>query len=262
MGVFKFCPVYWDLMKKLTLAILVITLFSGCARLHIDRLEKKKPSPVVQKTSVEALWDGAYLLYAKDAQGSIKMVCGATAISHKEGTNDYLFLTAAHCAKALDGVDAYVGTGNEKGDPKYYALHFTAVGDESTGNDFAVGVSTISDPVQVVEIGHDATSPGQLLFNVSGPERAPKQLFIGYVSNPKMDRKVTFDEEGKSDWTGNMLFVMPGEGPGSSGSALMCDGQNAICAIVVGRIPGATVACPIDRFRAWIEKAASLEGTI
>ena len=61
-----------------------------------------------------------------------------------------------------------------------------------------------------------------------------KQLFVGYVSLPKLDRPPV--DAGLVKWT-DLMLIQIGGGPGSSGSAIISVDQQAIVGFLVGVFP-------------------------
>ena len=72
-----------------------------------------------------------------------------------------------------------------------------------------------------------------------------KQVFLGSISSPSVDRPIADDD---IQWTNAVLIQEFGVAGGSSGSAVVCVDQQAICAFVVGSVGGTTmVAMPVSR---------------
>ena len=80
------------------------------------------------------------------------------------------------------------------------------------------------------------------------------QVFHGTIASVYLDRPIV---EGTINWKGSMTIAIFGINGGSSGSAIVHEGQKAIVGILVGTIGGTTItAIPVSRFHA-VRKAVA-----
>jgi hypothetical protein len=200
------------------------------------------------------LYPATVLLFSQNSDGGMRMRCTATAYAHQGDT--YHFATAAHCIVDDEGKilpDAFFVSEDEPGHKDYLPAEVHICGDRDKGNDFCdLTVKTKDSVFPIVGLGKDPTSiAGEPVINIASPLGLGKQTFIGRVSKPKVDRVLVSDD---INWTGAILLQLPGTAGGSSGSAIICERQHAICGFLVG-IQGAEMfAIPVSRFSAFLVK--------
>lgn len=202
----------------------------------------------------DTLYPAVGLLYSQDAEGSMKMRCTVTAIGEKDGVTE--FLTAAHCGctdteekkqtSPEKGVVFYI-TGDDPDDKDFEKATVTGCGYRTKGDDFMFLSVKSKKPFPVVKLGHDPELLDQVV-NVASPLGLGKQAFLGSVASPKLERPLI---DGDINWTGVVTLQMFGVNGGSSGSAVICLDQQAVCGTVVGSIGGSTMtAMPVSRLKA------------
>jgi hypothetical protein len=206
------------------------------------------------KYITETLYPAVGLLYAQDADGSMRMRCTTTSIGLENGVTT--FLTAAHCGctdnsekKTVSpekGVTFYI-TSDDPDDKDFERATVAGCGYRTKGDDFMFLTVKSKKPFPVVKLGHDPELLDQVV-NVASPLGLGKQAFIGSVSSPKLERPLV---DGDIDWEGVVTLQMFGVNGGSSGSAVICLNQEAICGTIVGSIAETTMtAMPVSRLKA------------
>ena len=190
------------------------------------------------------------LLYSQDDSGEMQMHCTATAI--EKNKTGYLFLTAAHCGSVDDLSKNTVSpeqtfffiSPDENGSKSFLKAVPVGAGFRHKGDDFMLFQVDTDKSFPVIPLGKDAVAMEQVV-NVASPLGLGKQIFIGTVSAASLDRPVIEDD---INWTGATLVELFGVDGGSSGSAMVCLDQKAICALIVGSIGGTTmVSVPVSR---------------
>ena len=227
-----------------TLATIILSLFLSAACFG---QAKQSNAEYIKDT----LYPAVGLLYSQDAEGGMRMRCTVTAIDLKDGATT--FLTAAHCGctdteekkqtSPEKGVVFYI-TGDDPDDKDFEKATVTGCGYRTKGDDFMFLSVHSKKPFPVVKLGRDPELLDQVV-NVASPLGLGKQAFVGSVASPKLERPLV---EGDINWTGIVTLQMFGVNGGSSGSAVVCLDQRAICATVVGSIGGSTItAMPVSR---------------
>ncbi len=221
-------------------------------------------SPLTDDQWVEQVfYPATVLLYKQDGQGNMKFSCTATAFEKKEGgmfgSDTYRFLTAAHCVgeddvKAgkieYDKRPVYITT-DASDEKKFLKATVLYAGMQTAGDDFAVLEVKTREKFPLVPVGKDSESViGEAIVNVAAPAGLGKQVFMGRVTSPKLDRPV---EQSDFSWTGMVMIQLPGTNGGSSGSSVVCVKQRAICSILVGIASGTHISNPISRFSKFYE---------
>jgi hypothetical protein len=233
------------------------TLLALLLALSLSLPTLAQPAPVNQALASRAVRSVA-LLYSQDSSGTMRMHCTVTAYDKSDG--GYKFATAAHCMgdddKAhqkvvdTDDIPFYV-TFDERGDKTFYPATVKAVGYQSRGDDLAVvHVQTKADwpTIPLGDEGKvDVEKPETTaIINVASPLGLGKQMFRGHISSVYLDRPII---QGDINWKGTMLLSIQ-VGPGSSGSAVISEDQEAIVGILVGTIGGSNViGIPVSRFK-------------
>ncbi len=204
------------------------------------------------KFLTEKLYPATVLLYSQDDSGSMKMRCTATSI--EKNAKGYVFVTAAHCGCEDDTEKKTVSpektffyvTSDEDGAKKFSKADPVGCGYRHKGDDFMLFQVDTEAIYPVIPLGEDPKIMDQVI-NVASPQGLGKQVFTGSISSAKLDRAVI---DGDINWTGVVLLQMFGVNGGSSGSSVLCVGQKAICAFVVGSIGETTMtAMPVSRLR-------------
>ena len=192
------------------------------------------------------------LLYSQDSDGGMKMRCTATVI--EKTATGYTFVTAAHCG-AIDDVGHktvspektfFYITEDAAEDKIFMKAEPVGAGYRHRGDDFMLFFVATKHVFPVVALGNDpiALEP---VVNVASPLGLGKQVFVGTVSRSSLDRPLVEDD---INWTNAATLQLFGTDGGSSGSAVVCLDQKAICAFVVGSIDKTTmIAMPVSRLK-------------
>lgn len=212
--------------------------------------------PEVEKAYVNnTLYPATALLYAQSAEGSMEMRCTATAIL--ETTDKYTFVTASHCGCSEDTTKNIVTpeksfffiSPDVAGNKIYLKATAAGCGFRHRGDDFFLLTTDKTVKFPIVPLGSDPKMLDDFI-NVGGPLGLGKQVFIGSVSQPSVDRPII---EGDINWTNAVLLQEFGVNGGSSGSSIVCLSQHAICAFVVGSVAETTmIAMPVSRLKKFI----------
>lgn len=222
------------------------------------KVQQEKPTAIVAPAYdrlkfIPKLYQATTLMYFPTEEGGEKMACTATAFQKVLGDKGrpvgYLFVSASHCVDDKKTVDLTRDEFPDGGKKVFYHAVVVAQSNRATGVDASVLLVVTDDYFETIPIGHNPTHLGETILNLSGPQGAPKQVFPGFVTSLYMNRPIVLEDG--SNWEGFVMVMMPGEGPGSSGSMVVCESQQAACALTVGHVPGGMVALPIDRFRTW-----------
>jgi S1-C subfamily serine protease len=205
----------------------------------------------------ETLYPAVGLLYLQDAEGGLRMRCTATAIDLKAGVTT--FVTAAHCGCTDNaekkqvtperGANFYI-TGDDPDDKAFEKAAVVGCGYRHKGDDFMLLEVKSKKNFPTVRLGSDPDLLDSVV-NIASPLGLGKQAFLGSVASPSLERPVI---EGDINWEHVVTLQMFGVNGGSSGSAVICLNQQAICAFVVGSIEGTTMtAMPVSRLKLLIE---------
>lgn len=235
-------------MKTLAAFVVALFLSVGCFG-----QAKQSNAQYIKDT----LYPAVGLLYSQDAEGGMRMRCTVTAIDAKDGVTT--FLTAAHCGctdieekkqtSPEKGVVFYI-TSDDPDDKDFEKATVTGCGYRTKGDDFMFLSVKSKKPFPTVKLGHDPELLDQVV-NVASPLGLGKQAFLGSVASPKLERPLV---EGDINWTGIVTLQMFGVNGGSSGSAVICLDQQAVCGTVVGSIGGSTMtAMPVSRLKSVYE---------
>ena len=218
-------------------------------------LLSQEPAPVFSKPNLnqseqeflKQAYDATVLVYMQSDGGDLLMTCTATAVLQND--KGYSFLTAGHCMQSDDLV-YYLS--DDKQDPKtFFKVDKVACGFPARGADFCLMHVTTNQEFPVMAVGVSSESvAGEPAASVSSPLGLGKQTFRGFIAAPHLKRLLTLrDKGGKANkdskvddktaaiigrWYDYTLFQMPGVNSASSGSALLCMDQRAICGVVVG----------------------------
>jgi len=243
-------------MKFLATAALLISLLlplSACADSARTSVTQQPDPKAVTSTFLTDFYKATVVLYRQSGDdGTLQPSCTATSIMRVDG--GYFFVTASHCIDP--GYDYYVTSDGQT--PKVFWL-VAAVdkGDAAKGLDYAVLYVPTTEVFPVIPLGADPENLlGEPVVSVSAPLGMGKQVLRGSITNPQVERSVPVRAHGKvvGNWKGAMLLQMPGVNPASSGSAVGCANQKAVCGIIVGVISTdigqEAVALPISRLAA------------
>jgi hypothetical protein len=190
------------------------------------------------------------LLYSQDEAGDMKMRCTATAIGKtKDG---YEFVSAAHCGCEDDTENHtvspektffFITTDGDEG-KEFLRANLTGCGYRHAGDDFSFFSIETKEQLPTVALGSDPQM-GDRVVNVASPLGLGRQAFFGTVSSRTLNRPVVVED---INWTGVVLLQMFGVNGGSSGSAVVCLDQKAICSVIVGSIDKTSItAMPVSR---------------
>lgn len=203
------------------------------------------PQPQV---TLADFYNATVVIYRQGEGATLSPSCTATSIMKVE--KGYFFVTASHCIDP--SVDYYVSSDDQS--PKVlWLVEGIDKGNIAKGNDFAVLFVPTTQVFPVVPMGADPVNLlGEPVVSVTAPLGMGKQVLRGTIANPSMERSMPVRVNGKliGNWKGAMLVQMPGVNPASSGSALICSNQHAICGVIVGVVAGPlgqeAVALPIS----------------
>ena len=218
------------------------------------------PGVAQQVATTQSLESTVYqavtLLYEQDNSGGMHMLCTATA--YRKITAGYRFATASHCVSGESeeeeqSIHFYI-TADPKGAKTFIPAKLLKAGNKDSGDDFSIFEVSTDVLFPVIPLGDDTkVAAGNAVVNVASPLGLGKQFFLGYVSCPKVDRPVL--DAGAVKWA-DIMLVMIGSGPGSSGSAIVSKDQRAIVGFLVGGFDAniGAIVVPVSRFKAFEEK--------
>lgn len=231
-------------MRHLLAVVLVVLTFSTFM------LAQQQPELSARVKSAVAL------LYAQDSSGSMQMTCTATVFDKKG--DHYRLASAAHCVGADDtsrersadasNIPFYVTFDEVNDVKKFYPAKALWVGYQHRGEDFSEFEVDTKEAWTVIPLGDEKKEKdGGRILNIASPLGLGKQVFHGTISSLFLDRPIIQDD---INWKGSMLLAI-NAGPGSSGSALVSETQEAIVGFLVGTIGGNNVVgIPVSRFKA------------
>lgn len=222
------------------LASILLLLLLGVASAET----KKRPDP----SFINHYNKAVALMYAGKTLDKLEFHCTATAFERT--ATGFLFISAGHCVQGKpDGVDLYMG--DDVPDGKRYIASVLAEGDQSKLYDFSVLYAAAPpDAFAVMPLGVNPKQLGEPIFAISSPYGIGREYMEGVVTILDIQSKSIVDEDG-TIWQHNIGFQVLGEGPGSSGSSIVCEDQDKVCLIIVGHLDGVMVAEPIERFKQW-----------
>jgi hypothetical protein len=224
------------------------------------------PPPVSFNSFVrDSFYPAVYTLYLQRYDGGYRMLCTTTSFRDPSlGKNKYRFASAGHCVEQMDIMQriffgaqdtnapaTYFIARDEKEDAKvYYRASVVARGKGEKGDDFAVFEIDTKDLIPTMPLGDDPVDAiDQPIVNVANPMGLGTQVFHGNISRTFLDRHLGPDND---DWYGDLLVQEFGVNGGSSGSAMVCEKQRAICGFIIGVVGDTTmVATPVSRFKTW-----------
>ncbi len=205
----------------------------------------------------QVLYKATGLLYNQADDGAMHMRCTVTAIEKTQ--KGYIFVTAAHCVGSDDTEKEkvkpdktyfFITTDSDGGSKDFMKAKLIGAGYQHESDDFALLEVETEQQFPLVAVGNDVSDhSGQPIVNVASPLGLGKQTFKGIVSSPKVSRPVV---DGDINWTEAMAIQLFGANGGSSGSAIICLQQRAICGFLVGTIGATnTIAIQVSRFKVW-----------
>jgi hypothetical protein len=183
------------------------------------------------------VYQSVVLLYSEDATGGMHFHCTATA--YRKTDKGYRFVSAAHCVmgdKSVDQKEQKFFVSNDAATKSFIPVKLIEAGDKNRGDDFSIWEAETKDNFVVTPLGdNEKILMGSEVIDIAVPMGLGKQYFVGYVSNPKVDRPPL--DAGVVKWH-DIMLVMIGSGPGSSGSAIVSVDQKAIVGFLVGGMEG------------------------
>jgi hypothetical protein len=216
-------------------------------------------APIVEanKDLETEVYKAVTLLYSQDESGGMHMHCTATA--YKKTDKGYRFVTASHCVPGETPEEQqdikYFVTSDTEGEKTYIKAALVAASDKTSGEDFAIFDVETKAAFTVIPLGDNSKlSLGSKVIDVAGPLGLGKQYFEGYVSNLKLDRPKL--DAGEIQWK-DVMLVMIGGGPGSSGSSVVSEDQKAIIGLLVGQFNGGNIGMiivPVNDFKTFESK--------
>ena len=248
-------------MRKVLLALYCLFLTS-CVNAQIapskppatmgPEITVSTPANETHAQFVQRVYNAVTLLYSQDEEGGMHMHCTATA--YRKYAGGYRFVTAAHCIHGESDEEQsevkYYITSDAFGAKTYIPAQLVKASSKTSGEDFAIFAVETPLPFSVIPLGDNtAASIGDPVTDVASPLGLGKQFFHGYISNLKLDRPKLDAEEVK--WS-DVMLVMIGSAPGSSGSSIVSDDQKAIVGILVGGFGGGNIGAivvPVNKFK-------------
>lgn len=205
---------------------------------------------------VQHLDNAVTLLFSQDEAGGMHMHCTATA--YRKIPKGYRFVSASHCVNG-DSDDEQSETHffvspDANGKSKVFIpAKLIKAGDRQAGDDFSIFEVETQEVFDVIPLGNDVTVAGTAVIDIASPLGLGKQYFSGYVSAPKLDRPAL--DAGEVKWS-NVMLVEIGSGPGSSGSAIVAEDQQAIVGFLVGGFNAniGAICVPVSQFKAFEAK--------
>ena len=246
-------------------AVLSLALFAAPA---FAQKEKKTPSRVPasevkviasEKELIPAVEGAVALLYTEDLSGGMRMTCTATA--YEKTAKGYRFVSASHCVSGATDAEQkqekFFLTSDGLSEKNFIPAKLIQAGDKNLGDDFSIYEVETDQKFNVIPLGDSSKlEAGDTMIDVAAPMGLGKQLFVGYVSLPKLDRPPV--DAGLVKWT-DLMLIQIGGGPGSSGSAIVSVDQQAIVGFLVGtsQMDIGKLCVPVSKFKAFLAKVAS-----
>lgn len=233
-------------MKRFLAAVLFVLSFFGSAA----------PQIANQKL-IQHVDKAVTLLFSQNDDGGMRMRCTATA--YRKTDKGYRFASAAHCVDGRtenEQADVhYFVSADNAGKKTYIPAKLLAAGDKEIGDDFSIFVVESADEFVVIPLGDNTTlALGSQVVNIASPLGLGKQLFTGYVSSTHVDRPSL--DAGEVKWR-DVMLVVGGGGPGSSGSAIVSVEQEAIIGFLVGSFNEGQIGMivvPVSKFKTFETK--------
>ena len=249
-------------MKTLAAALMSIVLFASPAFAQASK--HKAPANEVKVTDSEKelipTVEGAVaLLYTQDLAGDMRMTCTATA--YEKTAKGYRFVSASHCVSGTTDAEQkqekFFLSSDASDQKNFIAAKLIQAGDKNLGDDFSIYEVETDQKFNVIPLGDSSKlEAGDAMIDVAAPMGLGKQLFVGYVSLPKLDRPPV--DAGEVKWT-DLMLIQIGGGPGSSGSSIVSVDQKAIVGFLVGGSPTdiGKLCVPVSKFKTFLAKVAS-----
>lgn len=217
--------------------------------------------PAQSKTQLtQRVYDSVVLLYQQDESGGMQMLCSATNYKQVDKTT-YRYVSAAHCVQGKTEAEQksakYFVTMDTNGSKTFVPAKLVEAGDMAVGDDFSIFEVKSDAQLAVVPLGDDTKMHiGDDVMSVAAPLGLGKQFFEGFVSEMKIDRPPL--DAGVVKWHDTMLIEIGG-GPGSSGSSIVSDDQQAIVGFLVGGTPAniGMIVIPVSQFKVFEAKVDS-----
>ena len=243
-------------------AVLSLALFVAPA---FAQKEKKTPSRVPasevkvtapEKELIPTVEGAVALLYTEDLSGGMRMTCTATA--YEKTAKGYRFVSASHCVSGATDAEQkqekFFLTSDGINEKNFIPAKLIQAGDKNIGDDFSIYEVETDQKFNVIPLGDSSKlEAGDAMIDVAAPMGLGKQLFVGYVSLPKLDRPPV--DAGEVKWT-DLMLIQIGGGPGSSGSAIISVDQRAIVGFLVGggQADIGKLCVPVSKFKAFLIK--------
>ena len=205
------------------------------------------------------VYDSVVLLYVQGEDGGMHMLCTATA--YRELVKDkksagYRLASASHCVRGETSVEQkrsrYFITADSAGSKTFIPAKLIEAGDRKVGDDFSIFEVDTNAILEVTPLGdNEKAATGDAVVSVASPLGLGKQFFAGYISCLLIDRPPL--DASSVQWN-NVMLVEIGSGPGSSGSAIVSEGQEAIVGFLVGGFGGSNIGAivlPVSKFKAF-----------
>jgi S1-C subfamily serine protease len=242
-------------MKRYILA-LILALSTLCVGQEAVTVSIAPASTAATEPLASRVYKAVTLLYSQDESGGMHMHCTATA--YKKTDKGYRFVTASHCVPGETEEEQkdikYFITADAEGEKTYIKASLVAASDKTSGEDFAIFQVDTQAVFSVIPLGDNTKLHlGSPVIDVAGPLGLGKQFFQGYVSNLKLDRPKL--DAGEIQWK-DVMLVMIGSGPGSSGSSIVSEDQKAIVGFLVGGFYAniGAICVPVEDFKTFETK--------
>ena len=249
-------------MKTFAAALMSIVLFVSPAFAQASKHKASASEVKVTDSEKELIpmVEGAVaLLYTQDLAGDMSMTCTATA--YEKTAKGYRFVSASHCVsgdKDAEQKQAKFFLTSDAADVKnFISAKLIQAGDKNLGDDFSIYEVETDQKFNVIPLGDSSKlETGDAVIDVAAPLGLGKQLFVGYVSLPKLDRPPV--DAGEVKWT-DLMLIQIGGGPGSSGSSIISVDQLAIVGFFVGGSQAdiGKLCVPVSKFKTFLAKVAS-----
>lgn len=206
---------------------------------------------------VRHVYNSVVLLYAQGADGGMQMRCTATAYRRLDKGSGYRLASASHCVSGDTETEQknakYFITADSNGPKTFMPASLVMAGDKSRGDDFSIFEIRADVQLDVTPLGDsDKVLVGEAVISVASPLGLGKQFFSGNVSCVLVDRPPL--DAGDVQWR-NIMLVDISAGPGSSGSAIVSEDQQAIIGFLVGSFNAniGSIVLPAAKFKAFEE---------
>jgi hypothetical protein len=235
---------------KLALASLVMLAMLS---LSTPALAQKNVAPIAVGPNASLItntYQSVVLLYSEDPEGGMHFHCTATA--YRKTDKGYRFVSAGHCvsgSRDVDQKEQKFFVSNDASTKSFIPVKLIQVGDKDRGDDFSIWEAETKEVFVVTPLGdNDKILMGSEVIDIASPLGLGKQYFVGYVSSPHVDRPPL--DAGEVKWH-DVMLVMIGSGPGSSGSAIVSVDQKSIVGFLVGGTPAniGAIVVPVNSFK-------------